>query len=147
MEGYLNDEEANRLAFFPGGWFNTGDMGYIDDNGWIYLSYAEAGEDDTRGGAVARTMLMQAAANEWQVPVAELSVADSIITHAASGRKTSYGKVAAAAAKLPVPDAKSIVLKDPRTWKVAAAARARVSWFRRCVPRRIPVRSAAISLS
>jgi isoquinoline 1-oxidoreductase beta subunit len=51
--------------------------------------------------------------------VAELSVADSIITHAASGRKTSYGKVAAAAAKLPVPDAKSIVLKDPRTWKVA----------------------------
>jgi isoquinoline 1-oxidoreductase beta subunit len=72
-----------------------------------------------RGGAVARIMLMQAAANEWQVPVAELTVSDSIITHAASGRKTSYGKVAAAAAKLPVPDAKSIQLKDPRTWKVA----------------------------
>ena len=72
-----------------------------------------------RGGAVARMMLLQAAANEWSVPVAELTVSDSIITHAASGRKTSYGKVSAAAAKLPVPDAKSIVLKDQRTWKVA----------------------------
>jgi isoquinoline 1-oxidoreductase beta subunit len=72
-----------------------------------------------RGGAVARMMLMQAAANEWSVPVGELSVANSIITHTATGRKTSYGKVAAAAAKLPVPDAKSIVLKDPRTWKIA----------------------------
>ena len=72
-----------------------------------------------RGGAVARIMLMQAAANEWSVPVGELTVANSIITHTASGRKTSYGKVAAAAAKLPVPDAKAIVLKDPRTWKVA----------------------------
>jgi isoquinoline 1-oxidoreductase beta subunit len=72
-----------------------------------------------RGGAVARIMLMQAAANEWSVPVAELTVSDSIITHTATGRQTSYGKVAAAAAKLPVPDAKSIQLKDPRTWKVA----------------------------
>ena len=72
-----------------------------------------------RGGAVARMMLLQAAANEWSVPVSELSVASSIITHAASGRKTSYGKVAAAASKLPVPDAKAIVLKDPRSWKIA----------------------------
>jgi len=72
-----------------------------------------------RGGAVARIMLMQAAANEWSVPMGELSVANSIITHTSTGRKTSYGKVAAAAAKLSVPDAKSIVLKDPRTWKIA----------------------------
>ena len=72
-----------------------------------------------RGGAVARTMLLQAAANGWQVPVAELSVADGIITHAASGRTTSYGKVAAAAAKLTPPDGKSIKLKDPKQWKVA----------------------------
>lgn len=66
-----------------------------------------------RGGAVARMMLMQAAANEWNVPVAELAVANSVITHATSGRKTTYGKVAAAAAKLPVPDMKTVVLKDP----------------------------------
>ena len=36
-----------------------------------------------RGGAVARIMLMQAAANEWQVPVTELTVSDSIITYCA----------------------------------------------------------------
>ena len=72
-----------------------------------------------RGGAAARIMLLQAAANEWGVSASELTVAKGVISHAASGRKTSYGKVAAAAAKLPVPDAKSIVLKDPRTWTLA----------------------------
>ncbi len=72
-----------------------------------------------RGGAAARMMLLQAAADQWQVPVAEVSVADGVITHGPSGRKTSYGKVADAAAKLTPPDPKSITLKDPKTWKVA----------------------------
>ena len=72
-----------------------------------------------RGGAVARMMLLQAAANEWNVPVGELGVANGIITHAASGRSTSYGKVAAAAAQLTAPDPKSIKLKDPKDWKIA----------------------------
>src|SRR5258707_3416305 len=53
-----------------------------------------------RGGAVARVLLLQAAADEWKVPVAELTVANGVISHAASKRSTSYGKVAAAAAKL-----------------------------------------------
>jgi isoquinoline 1-oxidoreductase beta subunit len=72
-----------------------------------------------QGGAAARMMLLQAAANQWNTPVGELTVANGIITHAASGRSTSYGKVAAAAAKLPAPDPKSITLKNPRDWKVA----------------------------
>ena len=72
-----------------------------------------------RGGAVARLMLMQAAADQWKVPVGELTMADGVITHAASKRSTTYGKVAASAAKLTPPDAKSIKLKDPRTWKIA----------------------------
>ena len=72
-----------------------------------------------QGGAAARMMLLQAAANEWKVPVGELTVANGVITHAASGRSTSYGKVSAAAARLTPPDAKSIKLKDPRQWKVA----------------------------
>ena len=53
-----------------------------------------------KGGAAARIMLVQAAANAWQVPVAECSAANSIITHTPSGRTVSYGKVAEAAAKL-----------------------------------------------
>jgi isoquinoline 1-oxidoreductase beta subunit len=72
-----------------------------------------------RGGAVARIMLMQAAANEWNVPIGELTVSDGVISHAASNRTTSYGKVAAAAAKLQPPDAKTIALKDPKNWKIA----------------------------
>src|SRR5882757_2292964 len=45
-----------------------------------------------RGGAAARMMLLQAAADQWKVPVAEVTVADGIINHAASKRTTSYGK-------------------------------------------------------
>jgi isoquinoline 1-oxidoreductase subunit beta len=72
-----------------------------------------------RGGAAARIMLLQAAADEWKVPAAELTVSDGVIKHAASNRSTSYGKVAAAAAKLEPPDPKSIKLKDPKSWKIA----------------------------
>ena len=72
-----------------------------------------------RGGAAARMMLLQAAADEWKVPVGELTVSDSVIRHAGSNRSTTYGKVAAAAAKLTPPDAKTIKLKDPKSWKIA----------------------------
>jgi isoquinoline 1-oxidoreductase subunit beta len=72
-----------------------------------------------QGGAAARMMLLHAAAEEWKVPVGELAVSDGVITHAASKRSTSYGKVAAAAAKVAPPDPKSIKLKDPKDWKIA----------------------------
>ncbi len=72
-----------------------------------------------RGGAAARMMLLQAAADEWKVPAGELTVSDGVIRHAGSGRSTTYGKVAAAAAKLTPPDPKSIKLKNPKEWKVA----------------------------
>src|SRR5262245_1991393 len=77
----------------------------------------ESHEYVRKGGAAARMMLIQAAANEWKVPVSELTVANSVITHAASGRKTSFGKVAEAAAKLEPP--KEVPLKDPKDWKIA----------------------------
>jgi isoquinoline 1-oxidoreductase beta subunit len=64
-------------------------------------------------------MLLQAAADQWKVPVGEVTVSDGVITHAASKRTTSYGKVAAAAAKVTPPDPKTITLKDPKSWKVA----------------------------
>jgi isoquinoline 1-oxidoreductase beta subunit len=79
-----------------------------------------------RGGAVARMMLLQAAADQWKVPVAELAVSNGVITHAASRRTTSYGKVAAAAAKLPAPDPASIKLKDPKDWKIAGKSMKRL---------------------
>jgi isoquinoline 1-oxidoreductase beta subunit len=79
-----------------------------------------------RGGAAARMMLLQAAANEWNVPVGELTVANGVITHAASNRTTTYGKVASAASKLTPPDEKAITLRDPKTWKVAGKPMKRV---------------------
>jgi isoquinoline 1-oxidoreductase beta subunit len=68
------------------------------------------------GGATARVMLVQAAANQWKVPASECVAANSVITHKPSGRKTTYGKVAAAAAKLEPP--KDVKLKDPKEWKL-----------------------------
>ncbi|MFO0988495.1 MAG: molybdopterin cofactor-binding domain-containing protein [Alphaproteobacteria bacterium] len=76
----------------------------------------ESHEYVRKGGAAARTMLIQAAAGEWKVPVSECSAANSVITHAPSGRKTSYGKVAEAAAKLQPPA--DVPLKDPKDWKI-----------------------------
>ena len=70
-----------------------------------------------KGGATARTMLIQAAANEWKVPAGECVAANSVITHTPSGRKTTFGKVAEAAAKLEPP--KEVALKDPKDWKIA----------------------------
>jgi len=70
-----------------------------------------------QGGAAAREMLIQAAANEWKVPAAECSAANSVITHKASGRTTTYGKVADAAAKLTAP--KDVKLKEVKDWKIA----------------------------
>ena len=72
-----------------------------------------------QAGAAARAMLLQAAANQWNVPVSEVETSSGVITHKASGRTLRYGEVAAAAAKLPAPDPKSMKLKDPRTWKIA----------------------------
>jgi isoquinoline 1-oxidoreductase beta subunit len=72
-----------------------------------------------RGGAAARIMLLQAAADQWKVPVSEITVSDGVVTHAASKRTTSYGKLAAAASKVAPPDQKAIKLKDPKSWKVA----------------------------
>ena len=70
-----------------------------------------------KGGAAARMMLVQAAANEWKVPASECTASNSVITHKGSGRKTTYGKVAEAAARLDQP--KDVPLKDPKTWKIA----------------------------
>src|SRR5215471_14651631 len=69
-----------------------------------------------KGGATARTMLIQAAANVWGVPASECSAANSVITHKPSGRTTTYGKVAEAAAKLTPPA--EVALKDPKDWKL-----------------------------
>ena len=70
-----------------------------------------------KGGAAARMMLVQAAANGWGVPASECKAEKSVITHLPTGRATTYGKVADAAAKLAPPT--DVPLKDPKDWKIA----------------------------
>ena len=77
----------------------------------------ESHEYVRKGGAMAREMLIQAAAQEWKVGAAECSAANGVITHKATGRTTTFGKVADAAAKLEPP--KDVALKDPKDWKIA----------------------------
>ena len=77
-----------------------------------------------KGGATARMMLVQAAADEWKVPVAECSAASSVITHKSTGRTTTYGRVAVAAAKVTPPA--EVTLKDPKDWKLAGKRLARL---------------------
>jgi isoquinoline 1-oxidoreductase beta subunit len=67
-------------------------------------------------GAEARERLLLAAAEVWSVPVAQLTAKDSIITHRASGRTTTYGQIAGRAARTPHPKPESITIKSPDQW-------------------------------
>jgi isoquinoline 1-oxidoreductase subunit beta len=69
-----------------------------------------------KGGAAARMMLVQAAANQWSVPAGECTVAKGVITHTETKRTLRYGQVAADAGELAPP--KDVKLKDPKDWKI-----------------------------
>ena len=71
-----------------------------------------------RVGATARTMLIQAAAQTWGVPETECYAQDGVVHHRDTGRTLGYGELVAAASKLPVPDEKSVRLKDPNEFKL-----------------------------
>jgi isoquinoline 1-oxidoreductase beta subunit len=71
-----------------------------------------------RAGAVGRAMLVGAAAQQWGVPEAECSTAAGVVTHRGSNRRLTYGQLADRAATLPVPDAATITLKDPKDFKI-----------------------------
>ena len=67
-------------------------------------------------GATARRMLLEAAAQQWEVPVAELTTAGGVIKHGPSGRTIGYGAVASAAAGVEVPE--EVELKDPKDFRI-----------------------------
>ena len=76
-------------------------------NSWMQLRQA---------GATARAMLVAAAAKNWNVPAAEISVSDGVVAHAGAARRATFGELAAAAAEQPVP--KEVKLKEPASFKV-----------------------------
>lgn len=67
-------------------------------------------------GATARAMLVTAAAKQWRVPEAEITTSKSVVSHAASGKSATYGELASKAAALPVPEAKSLKLKERKDY-------------------------------
>ncbi len=97
-----NDKLYGNLLL--GGAMGTGGSTAIA-NSWEQLRHAGAG---------ARALLVRAAAQQWRVPVSEITVEKGVIRHAKSNRSCSFGKVAAEAAKLPLPT--DVALKDPKNF-------------------------------
>ena len=90
----------------------------------VFGSMSTGGSRSVRGsqdylrtaGAVARELLVTAAATRWNVPVEECRAANSVITHVPSGRTLDFGAVAAAAAQLEPPE--QVFLKEPEEWQL-----------------------------
>ena len=76
-------------------------------NSWMQLREA---------GAKARAMLVSAAAAQWQVPASELTTLDGSVHHVTTNRTATYGSLASAAARLPVPD--TVTLKSPKDFRL-----------------------------
>lgn len=72
------------------------------------------------GGAAAKAMLIEAAAQEWGVSASECTSANSVITHGPTGNTVTYGQVANAAAALPPP--LEVTVKDPSEWTLIGQA-------------------------
>lgn len=75
-----------------------------------------------RVGAVARLMLIQAAAQAWNCAPGECSTTPGVVLHKASGRSRTYGSLALACADVPTPDPKSVTLKDPKSYRIVGKA-------------------------
>ena len=77
---------------------------------------ANSWEQMRKAGAAGRAMLVAAAADAWQVPAAEIDVADGVVRHSPSRRSARFGELAEAAARLPVPN--EVRLKSPAEFKL-----------------------------
>jgi isoquinoline 1-oxidoreductase subunit beta len=69
-------------------------------------------------GAQCRAMLIAAAADNWAVPASECTTTASRVHHETSKRSATYGELATKAASLPVPDPKTLTMKDPKNYRI-----------------------------
>jgi len=98
----------------------------------VYQSMSTGGSRSVRtsqdylrtAGAVARELLLAAAARRWGVSAEECSVADSVIRHPPGGRLLRFGEVAAEAATLEPP--RVVLLKEPDEWRLLGTRVARL---------------------
>jgi len=90
----------------------------------VWETYQTGGSGSIRGmfdrlrmaGATARTMLLQAAAQRWRVPVQECAARAGVVRHAQSSRSASYAALARDALRLPQP--KDVPLKARNEWQL-----------------------------
>ena len=108
----------NNLAFGP--MQGTGGSSAMA-NSWMQLREA---------GAKARAMLCTAAAQQWHVPIGELTVEKGVVSHAASHRQATFGQLVKSAATLPIPD--KATLKDPGAFKLIGTKPPRVDVAAKC---------------
>jgi isoquinoline 1-oxidoreductase beta subunit len=88
-----------------------GDAAYGDQNTDGSNSVRGFYDDLRRLGAVARTMLVAAAAARWGVAISSCEARDGAVSHAASGRSLRFGELANEASRLPLPDPSSVALR------------------------------------
>jgi isoquinoline 1-oxidoreductase beta subunit len=82
-------------------------------------SMANSWEQMRRVGAAARMMFVTAAAQKWGVSASEIAVENSVVSHAGSGRRATFGELASDAMRVPVPT--EVALKKPTDWKLIGA--------------------------
>lgn len=99
-----------------------GDARYGDQNTDGSRSVRQYYQPLRVAGATARRMLMLAAAARWGVPVDQCRTEPGVVVDASGKRRLSYGALAAAAARLPVPDAHGVPLKTAAEWRYIGKA-------------------------
>jgi isoquinoline 1-oxidoreductase beta subunit len=102
-----------------GGFGNTALYGNVPFGGKIQMTGGSSGTASSwaryrRAGATARSMLIAAAAKNWNLPIEEIKAQNGLVSHP-SGKSATYGALAADAAKGPVPG--DVTLKEPGEWK------------------------------
>jgi isoquinoline 1-oxidoreductase beta subunit len=85
---------------------------------------ADSWDKMRRAGATARAMLVEAAARDWGVPAAEITVERGVVAHAPSGRRATFGELASKAAAITPPA--QVTLKDPKDFKLVGKRPPRV---------------------
>jgi isoquinoline 1-oxidoreductase subunit beta len=94
-----------------------GDKRYGDQNTDGSRSIRSFFDTMRQAGGAARLMLIQAAAQQWNVPASECSTEPHTVIHKATGRRAGYGELVASAAQLPVPKKEDVHFKKPSEWR------------------------------